>query len=159
MQCCDRFKERLLISRIPVAGNVLGQILYAAPAVPVVVGTGNGVMSAITLGSKVKIGTYTVKATGATAFTITDPNGVSTATERERRVGGVDVTLNYQPLQNNQFAGFTWRTEVLNSSSRFRFDPDGVPSSGDESTRFENSLGLYSLVTAKLSRAWNVNVF
>ncbi len=87
---------------------------------------------------------------------ITDPNGVSTATEKERRVGGVDVTLSYQPLQNNQFAGITWRTEALRSSSRFQFDPNGVPNSGDETTRFEDSFGLYSLLTAKLSRAWNV---
>ena len=89
---------------------------------------------------------------------ITDPNGVCTATEKERRVGGADVTLSYQPLANNQFGGFTWRTEALRSSSRFQFDPNGVPLSGDESTRFEDSFGLYSLLTAKLARAWNIGV-
>ena len=59
------------------AGNVLGQILYATPSVPTVVGTGTGTMSAISLGSKVKLGNYVVKFTGATAFGVTDPSGVS----------------------------------------------------------------------------------
>lgn len=59
------------------AGAVLGQILYATPSVPAAVGTGNGLMSAISLGAKVKLGSYVVKMTGATAFTVTDPNGVS----------------------------------------------------------------------------------
>jgi serine acetyltransferase len=38
------------------AGNVLGQIKFATPAIPVVVGTGTGVMSAITLGANAKVG-------------------------------------------------------------------------------------------------------
>ncbi len=87
---------------------------------------------------------------------ILDPNGISTATEKERRVGGVDVTLSYQPLENAQFSGFMWRTEVLRNSSRFQFDPDGTPDSWDETTRFEDSIGLYSVATAKLSRTWSV---
>lgn len=57
------------------AGAVLGQIKLAAPVVPVAVGTGNGVMSAITFGPKVKTGNYVVKFTGATAFSVTDPSG------------------------------------------------------------------------------------
>ena len=59
------------------AGNVLGQILYATPSTPTVVGTGTGTMSAISLGSKVKLGSYSVKMSGATTFNVTDPNGVA----------------------------------------------------------------------------------
>lgn len=59
------------------AGNVLGQTLYAQPAVPTMVGTGNAVMSAITLGKSAQIGSYVVKFTAATTYTVTDPSGNS----------------------------------------------------------------------------------
>lgn len=59
------------------AGAVLGQITLGTPATPVVVGTGTGLMSLVSLGAKAKIGSYAVKMTGATAFTVTDPNGDS----------------------------------------------------------------------------------
>src|SRR2546421_659674 len=52
------------------------------------------------------------------------PGGVP-LTERERRVGGLDLKLSYIPLQNNQFRSFTWGTEVLYSDNRYLFDPDG----------------------------------
>lgn len=56
------------------AGHVMG-LANTAPAVPAMVGTGNAVMSAITLGSKVQTGSYVVKFTGATAYTVTAPDG------------------------------------------------------------------------------------
>src|SRR5882724_1355786 len=62
---------------------------------------------------------------------LTGPGGVP-LTERERRVGGLDLKLSYIPLQNNQFRSFTWGTEVLYSDNRFLFDPDGTPATGDE---------------------------
>jgi hypothetical protein len=82
------------------------------------------------------------------------PDG-STLTEKQRLVGGVDFKLNWVPLQNNQFNGFTWGTEVLYSDSRFLFDPDGVPNSGDEYEDRVGSLGLYSYATYKWHRQWS----
>jgi Bacteriophage lambda head decoration protein D len=57
------------------AGAVLGKIMFATPATPVVVGTGNGVMSAISPGPKSQLGNYVVTFTGATAFGVTAPDG------------------------------------------------------------------------------------
>jgi hypothetical protein len=59
------------------AGAVLGQIKLATPAAPAMVGTGNAVMSAITLGATAQSGSYVVTFTGATAYTVTDPSGNS----------------------------------------------------------------------------------
>jgi hypothetical protein len=87
----------------------------------------------------------------------------STLTEKERRLAGLDVKLNWVPLRNNQFRSFTWGTEVLYSDSRYLFDPDGSlnPSnvtpglSGDEFTDNIGSLGLYSYLTYKWHRQWS----
>ena len=49
----------------------------------------------------------------------------STQTETSRRLVGLDLTLRYEPLQNNEFRGFVWGSEFLLSSSKYRFDPDG----------------------------------
>jgi acyl-CoA-binding protein len=94
--------------------------------------------------------------------TLAQSNG-STLTEKERRLAGFDFKLNWVPLQNNQFKGFTWGTEVLYSGSRFLIDPDGslnpanpTPgSSGDEFLDTIGSLGLYSYATYKWSRQWS----
>lgn len=63
-------------------GSVLGQQSVTAPANAVAAGqgggganTGNGVISAITLGAKAQQGAYAIKFTGATAYTVEDPNG------------------------------------------------------------------------------------
>ena len=83
------------------------------------------------------------------------PNGISTLTEKERRLAGFDVKLSYVPLQNNQFQSFTWGTEVLYSDNRYLSDPNGIPASGDEFTENVGSVGLYSYVTYKWSRQWS----
>jgi hypothetical protein len=83
------------------------------------------------------------------------PNGISTLTEKERRLAGFDVKLSYVPLRNNQFRSLTWGTEVLYSDNRYLSDPDGVPSSGDEFDENVGSVGLYSYVTYKWSRQWS----
>jgi len=93
---------------------------------------------------------------------LVQPNG-STLTEKERRVAGIDFKLNWVPLQNNQFKGFTWGTEVLYSDSRFLFDPDGSlnpgnPAPGFSGDEFEGnvgSVGLYSYATYKWHRQWS----
>ena len=83
------------------------------------------------------------------------PNGISTLTEKERRLAGFDVKLSYVPLQNNQFQSFTWGTEVLYSDNRYLSDPNGIPASGDEFAENVGSVGLYSYVTYKWSRQWS----
>jgi len=93
---------------------------------------------------------------------LVQPNG-STLTENQRVVTGLDFKLNWVPLRNNQFKGFTWGTEVLYSDCRFLFDPDGslnpanpTPGlSGDEFEGRVGSLGLYSYATYKWSRQWS----
>ena len=82
------------------------------------------------------------------------PNG-STLTERERRLAGVDFTLRYVPLRENQFQSLTWGTEVLHSDNRYRFDPDGISGNGDEFNGSVGAVGLYSYVTWKFDRQWS----
>jgi hypothetical protein len=86
---------------------------------------------------------------------LVQPNGVSTLTEKARRLAGFDVKLSYVPLQNNQFQSFTWGTEVLYSDNRYLSDPNGIPSSGDEFYENVGSAGLYSYITYKWSRQWS----
>ena len=83
------------------------------------------------------------------------PNGVTTLTESERRVAGLDLKLSYVPLRNNQFQRLDWGTEVLYSDSHYLFDPDGVPGNGDEFFGDVGALGLYTYVTYKWHRQWS----
>jgi hypothetical protein len=83
------------------------------------------------------------------------PNGVSTETEKERRLFGVDFKLSYVPLRDNQFNRLDWGTEVLWSDNNFLFDPDGIPGSADEFRANVSSLGLYSYVSYRWSRQWS----
>jgi len=83
------------------------------------------------------------------------PNDVSTLTEKERRLAGVDWKISYVPLRENQFNSFTWGTEILFSDNTFLFDPDGIPANGDEHRGDVSSLGLYSYVNYKWSRQWS----
>ncbi len=85
---------------------------------------------------------------------LVQPNG-STLIERQRRVAGLDLKVSYVPLQNNQFRSFTWGTEVLYSDNRYLFDPNGIPSSGDEFESNVGAFGLYSYATYKWSRQWS----
>lgn len=59
-------------------GTVLGQVTIGAAAAPVAAGgnTGNGVISAVALQGKAKVGTYTIRFTGATTYNVVNPNGV-----------------------------------------------------------------------------------
>lgn len=86
---------------------------------------------------------------------LVQPNGVSTMTEKERRLAGLDFKVSYVPLRDNQFNSFTWGTEILFSDNNFLFDPNGIPASGDEYRGDVNSLGLYSYVSYKWSRQWS----
>ncbi len=86
---------------------------------------------------------------------LVQPDGVSTLTEKERRLEGIDVKLNYVPLQDNQFRSFTWGTEVLHSDNRYLVDPDGLSKNGDEFDENVGSFGLYSYMSYKWSRQWS----
>jgi len=90
-----------------------------------------------------------------------DPGGVNppfptagnnTFTERERRLYGADLVLSYKPLQNNQFEGVTWGTEVLYSDNRYDVtDPSRNALPGST----VGSVGLYSYLTYKFHRQWS----
>jgi hypothetical protein len=63
-------------------GSLLGKVTAAAPGAAVAAGTGgggantgNGTITAIAAGTKLKTGTYTIRFTGATAYNVIDPNG------------------------------------------------------------------------------------
>jgi len=85
--------------------------------------------------------------------TVTQPDG-STRTEQERRLAGMDFSLRYVPLRNNQFQSFTWGNEVLYSDNRYHFDPDGIANNGDELSKSVSSVGLYSYLAYKMDRQW-----
>jgi hypothetical protein len=76
--------------------------------------------------------------------------------ELQRRVGGLDFILRYNPLGQNVYRGFEWGSEALLSSGKFLVDPDGIPSNGDEVRQRVNSFGLYSYIAGRLSRQWTV---
>jgi hypothetical protein len=79
----------------------------------------------------------------------------NTFTERERRLVGVDLVLNYKPLRNNQFKGLTWGTEILYSDNRYDVtDPTG----GVPTSRSVGSYGLYSYLTYKWHRQWSSGI-
>jgi len=66
--------------------------------------------------------------TGSGEASVLLPDGTF-ATEQERRVAGLDLRLSYVPLQNNQFRGLVWGTEVLYSDNNYLFSPTGLPGS------------------------------
>lgn len=81
-------------------------------------------------------------------------NGISSFTEKERRLAGLDWKISYVPLRENQFNSFTCGTEVLFSDSRYLINPDvSIPST--EHSGSVGSLGLYSYVNYKWSRQWS----
>ena len=88
---------------------------------------------------------------------VTQSNGTA-VTEQERRLAGMDFSLRYVPLRNNQFQSFTWGNEVLYSDNRYHFDPDGLPDSGDEYSKSVGSVGLYSYLAYKMDRQWTTGL-
>jgi uncharacterized coiled-coil protein SlyX len=73
-------------------------------------------------------------------------------TERERRLYGADLVLNYKPLRNNQFEGLVWGTELLLSDNRYDVsNPSGSALPGGS----VGALGLYSYLTYKFHRQWS----
>jgi len=85
------------------------------------------------------------------------PDG-STLTERERRLAGMDFSLRYVPLRNNQFRSFTWGNEVLYSDNRYLVDPNATLGDGDEFSKSVGSVGLYSYLAYKIDRQWTTGV-
>ncbi len=85
------------------------------------------------------------------------PDG-STLTERERRLAGVDFSLRWVPLRNNQFQSFAWGTKILYNDNRYDFDPDATPGNGDEFSHSVGAYGLYSYMAYKIDREWVTGV-
>ena len=88
---------------------------------------------------------------------LVQPDG-STLSEKERRLAGMDFSLRYVPLRDNQFRSFTWGNEVLFSGNRYLSDPDAIPDSGDEFSKSVNSTGLYSYLAYKIDREWTTGL-
>lgn len=86
---------------------------------------------------------------------ILQQNNVTTFTEKERRVAGLDWRLSYVPLQNNQFRRLDWGSELLFSDSRFLISPNGDPFSAANFGHTVGSLGGYTYVTYKWHRQWS----
>jgi len=84
---------------------------------------------------------------------LAQPDG-STLTERERRLAGIDFSLRYVPLKDNQFRSFTWGNEVLYSDNRYH----DIPVSGDEFSKSVGSVGLYSYLAYKIDRQWTTGL-
>jgi hypothetical protein len=78
--------------------------------------------------------------------------GSNMFTERERRLYGADLTVNYKPLRNNQFKSLVWGTEVLYSDNRYDIGPSGGPVLSQKTV---GSTGLYSYATYKWHRQWS----
>lgn len=107
-------------------GTVLGQVtLLAGAAVAAGAGgggsnTGGGAISAISLGVKAKKGAYTIKYTSATAYTVTDPGGVSLPAG----VNGVyaDAQINFTSTASGAafVAGDGWTITVGDGSGSYK---------------------------------------
>ncbi len=77
----------------------------------------------------------------------------STLTERKRRMAGLDFSLRYLPLRNNQFRSLTWGTEILYSDNEYRVAPDGNPDVPG-SDRSVDAWGGYSYLAYRYDRSW-----
>lgn len=62
-------------------GTVMGMVTVGAAAAAVAASgnTGNGTISSIALGTKAKVGAYTIVMTGATTYNVIDPSGLELA--------------------------------------------------------------------------------
>ncbi len=72
-----------------------------------------------------------------------------------RSLEGVDLTLSWKPLQNNQFQSIIWGTEVLRSDSSFDVTPTTGGASFSPFNQSVESYGMYSYLTYKWSREWS----
>lgn len=61
-------------------GTVLGRASLKSALASAVTGTGNGTIGALSVGSAAEVGVYTLKATAADKFTVTDPTGDAAGT-------------------------------------------------------------------------------
>jgi hypothetical protein len=77
----------------------------------------------------------------------------SRLSQTERSLEGVDLTLSWKPLSNNQFNSVICGTELLHSGGSF----DVMPTLGGFSPfiRSVDSYGMYSYLTYKWSREWS----
>ncbi len=82
----------------------------------------------------------------------------SRLSQTSRSLEGVDLTLSYKPLRNNQFESIIWGTEVLRSDSSF----DVMSTTGgavfSPFSQSVESYGMYSYLTYKWSREWSAGL-
>jgi hypothetical protein len=72
-----------------------------------------------------------------------------------RSLEGVDITLSWKPLRNNQFESIIWGTEVLRSDSSFDVMPSTGAAAFSPFSQSVESYGMYSYLTYKWSREWS----
>jgi len=79
----------------------------------------------------------------------------STLALRERSLEGVDLTLSWKPLRNNQFNSIIWGTELLHSGNRYDVMPTPGGALFSPFSRDVDSYGMYSYIVYKWSREWS----
>ena len=78
----------------------------------------------------------------------------SRLSQTSRSLEGVDLTVSWKPLRNNQFQSIIWGTEVLHSGNGYNV----TPTAGSTFSPFNESVdsyGMYSYLTYKWSREWS----
>jgi hypothetical protein len=84
-----------------------------------------------------------------------DSDGRGDLPETRRVVGGLDLTLRYQPLDATRYQGIEWGSELLLNDSRYgEFVEEGDVSRIAGSGESLESIGLYSYLAAKLEKEW-----
>ena len=76
---------------------------------------------------------------------------------RETRMGGIDLTLRWKPLQEGQYRAFIWRTEALYSDRKLAPATDHVTQIVTPEQRMHRR-GIYSYAEYQWSRRWKAGL-
>ena len=79
----------------------------------------------------------------------------SRLSQTSRSLEGVDITVSYKPLRNNQFQSIIWGTEVLHSGNSYNVTPTAGGAVFSPFSQSVDSYGMYSYLTYKWSREWS----
>jgi hypothetical protein len=92
---------------------------------------------------------------GVSGIFTPDSDGRGDLPETRRVVGGLDLTVRYQPLDTTSYQAIEWGSELLLNDSRYGEsleDGEGVRVLGSGESL--ESFGMYSYVAAKLQKEW-----
>ena len=79
----------------------------------------------------------------------------SRLSQTSRSLEGVDLTVSWKPLSNNQFQSVIWGTEVLHSGNSYDVTPTAEGAVFRPFFQSVDSYGMYSYLTYKWSREWS----